>query len=837
MISFLLWYLAASLIGLIALPLAYRLLPALPDRGYAFMRPLGILLWGYLFWLLGSLHILGNDLGGELIALGIVAGLSIWSLRSTGWGEFLAWLRAKGKMIIIVEVLFAAAFALWALMRAASPDIFGTEKPMELAFIQSVLRSPALPPADPWLSGYAISYYHFGYILVAMLARLTGTPAPVAFNLGISLVFALTAVGAYGLLYNLLRTREKPLLSASTPLLGPLFLLISSNVEGFLEFLHARHFFWTDGQSPFWQWLGISDLNTPPAAEPSFLVRDFGTGAWWWWRASRVIMDYRADGSFTGDVINEFPYFSFLLADLHPHVLAMPFLLLAFALALNVFRGGAAGELDLKFARIPLNLPSFLLAGVVLGGLGFLNTWDFPLAVGLLAAAFALARYLTSAPDLRSTWRSLVEFIGMALLMLALGGLLYLPFYLGFSSQAGGPIPNLVYQTRGAQFWVMFAPLMIPLFMAFTYWLVKERRGSHAGKGFAWAAGIVAALCAVSLLLVVLIRYVLPSLGAVNPLAPSAGTILLDTFHAESWDQLMAVSWQRRFAHIGALITMFALMGLALAMFLARPRTPVTTPAVDRPADAADLEGTAPGPANFVAVMVAIGCLLVTALEFVYLRDQFGYRINSVFKFYFQTWILWSLAAAYAFALLWKEIRGLAGVAVKVVLAAVLAVSLFYPLYGFADRFGSIHALSDLTLDGSDYMNASALEELEAIRWLQSAPYGTIVEAVSPSGGSYTDYARLSEFSGNPTVLGWIGHESQWRGGGDEMGSRQADVDLLYTTRNWEEARRVIDRYGIRYIVIGSRERFTYPNLYETKFQQFLTPVYEYGSMTIYAAP
>ena len=86
--------------------------------------------------------------------------------------------------MVSVEALFLLAFAAWAFVRAANPEAVGTEKPMELAFINAILRSPAFPPHDPWLSGYAISYYYFGYVLVAMLAKTGGTSGGVAFNLG-----------------------------------------------------------------------------------------------------------------------------------------------------------------------------------------------------------------------------------------------------------------------------------------------------------------------------------------------------------------------------------------------------------------------------------------------------------------------------------------------------------------------------------------------------------------------------------------------------------------------------------------------------------------------------
>jgi YYY domain-containing protein len=708
---------------------------------------------------------------------------------------------------------------------------------MELAFIQSILRSPSLPPNDPWLSGYAISYYHFGYILIAMFARLTGTASPVAFNLGISLIFGLTASCAYGLLYDLLHSRRKAVVSLFSPLLGPLFLLIAGNAEGFLEMLHSLHLFWRNGQSAFWQWLGIPDLNMAPTAAPTLEVRNLGTGSWWWWRASRVIMDTHADGTSTGDVINEFPFFSYFLADLHPHVLAMPFFLLAIALAFNAFRGGAQGWLELKLTRLPINRSSFLLAGLVLGGLGFLNTWDFPIAVAFFSGALPLSQYMTAEPEKRSLWSSLGTFLVMCLALILTGVALYLPFYLGFSSQAGGLIPNLVYQTRGAHFWVMFAPLMIPLFIGLVYWQVRDGRLSRMGRGFAWAGGIMILLWSFSLLLVAIARSLLPSLADLNPLVGSAGQILLDTFRASSWEQLLSVSWQRRFLYAGSLLTMVTLLGLTLGLFVTRIRRVVTHRAGEAVEPVSTSQPAFPGASNFVLVMVALGGLLVMMLEFVYLRDNFGYRINSVFKFYFQTWILWSLAAAYVFTIVWKEIKGAWGVGVKTVLLGVLLVSLVYPVYGFLDRIKAAGSLSEMTLDGSKYLAWYAPDELAAIQWLKEAPLGGIVEAISPTGGSYTDYARISEFSGNPTVLGWVGHEGQWRGGEDEFRSRPADVETLYTTRSWQEAQPVLEAYRIRYVIVGPRERSTYPSLNEFKFQEFLTPVFQSGEVTIYETP
>ena len=129
-LRFLSWYIIITLVGWAAFPLAYRFFPRLPDRGYALAR---------------------------------------WK-----------WVRGMRSYIISAEAVFLGAFALLAIIRAANPTIDGTEKPMELAFLNAILKSPTFPPHDPWLSGYAISYYYFGYVLVTMLIRASAVSSPCA---------------------------------------------------------------------------------------------------------------------------------------------------------------------------------------------------------------------------------------------------------------------------------------------------------------------------------------------------------------------------------------------------------------------------------------------------------------------------------------------------------------------------------------------------------------------------------------------------------------------------------------------------------------------------------
>src|SRR5687768_4429603 len=273
MISFLLWYLLVSALGWLTFPLAFRLLPALADRGFIFSRTVGLLIWGYVFWLLASLGFAQNDAGGMLLALAFLIGLVVWSYTKHK-EEILGFLKSQSPMVITTEILFLTAFGLMAFIRSANPELYSTEKPMELAFISGIMRSPTFPPQDPWLSGYAISYYYFGYVITAMLATLTNVPPGMAHNLMTALIFSLAAVGAYGVVYTLLSGRRPQTVdyedgarsssSVGLALLAPLFLLLVSNFGALLEVLHRYGIFWqrdASGQlsSSFWKWLDVKE--------------------------------------------------------------------------------------------------------------------------------------------------------------------------------------------------------------------------------------------------------------------------------------------------------------------------------------------------------------------------------------------------------------------------------------------------------------------------------------------------------------------------------------------------------------------------------------------------
>jgi uncharacterized membrane protein len=179
--------------------------------------------------------------------------------------------------------------------------------------------------------------------------------------------------------------------------------------------------------------------------------------------------------------------------------------------------------------------------------------------------------------------------------------------------------------------------------------------------------------------------------------------------------------------------------------------------------------------------------------------------------------------------------RTFRGLFFHVGLAFLLAMALAYPIFGLLTKTDNFNPPFGRTLDGAAYLDRDNPEDAVAIRWLQAAPYGVVAEATQPYV-SYQYFARISTFTGLPAVIGWPGHEDQWRGSYAPQGSRVDDIQLLYETKDWTVAKGILDRYNVQYVYVGTLERSTY-KVNEAKFQRNLTPVFQTGNVVIYEVP
>lgn len=822
------WYLVLLWIGAIGFAFVFPWLKLLPGRGAVFSRAVGLILVSFLFWIGNMLSLLRNDLACLLV---IVLGLTVSALwlYVKNRAELRAWVRANRGYLIGTEILFLAAFAFMVVMRLGGPDISGTEKPMEIMFINSILKSDTFPPRDSWLSGYSISYYYFGYVMTAVLIRLSGVLSTVGFNLMLCTVFALAAVSAYALVNDLLHLRSskrgKDFRFKLGALIAPIFVLIAGNLEGLFELFHSLGLFWNaDGTSSFWSWLGLKELVDAPIREATWDIT--GRSGIWWWRASRVLGDYGLNGNVI-EVIDEFPMFSFELGDLHPHVIAIPFVMLCIAISLNSFLAGmresarrvffVQGLTDEKTSLAETNMvrwmcsADFWLTAVCIGALLFLNTWDFPFYFGLFCLA-AAAAYVY-----RNGWHkeAFTAFFETALPLAAGCILLYVLFFMGFSSQAGGIVPSGIFVTRTVLFLIMFGMFIFPVLV----WQIWKLRG--CGKtsrrfGFWMVFALFVGLTVIECILFILLLAVHNS--------GSGGTLKLA---ADSFAGVQGITdfgggitafFSRRAWALPTLCILFAIAAFAFIT--------VRQFAMENQ----DGQSSAVEPMDvFVSLMMLIAAALVIFPEFFYLRDLFGTRMNTIFKFYYQAWILFGLAAAYAVDDLLEGLKPTGKIAFAVPMSVLFVCAMIYPYFCVTTKVQSAASRTVRTLDGANYLKRTSAD-WEALRWLEDADEGVVLEMV---GSSYGSDNLMSTFGGLQAVLGPAGHESQWRGGYQEIGSRADDVQKIYETRSWSIAEQLLDTYHVRYVYIGTSEKNAY-NIESLKFERNLTLVYDSDGCQIY---
>jgi YYY domain-containing protein len=406
------FYAVVTVVGLAAVPLAALAFGRLPGAGLGFSKPLGLLLVTWLVWMAGSLGVVPYGTGTIVgaVALVAIAGLVAEARRRTlasrlaereqarsWWGRRrVEWLEARAlpghdpvrrRLWIGSEVVFAVAFAVMALLVAYSPEVWGTEKPMDMAFINAANASTSFPPHDPWMSGEDLNYYYLGHLAIAMVLRVVGSAPDEGYNLAVALVAALSATAVFTLAGTLWAAARPRLAGVrGGPVAAGVVAVVVCIVLGNLAGVRA--------------WL---DAVAPP-------------GDYDWFAPSRVVPG----------TINEFPWFSFLLGDLHAHVLAVPFTMVALAFALQVVLVGPRGD------AVWRGVGEALAAGLAVGVLYPVNSWSYPVAAGLLV--LAVASWLR-APESEGRRAYAVTWL---VLVLAASVVLVLPFWLSFDPAAKG---------------------------------------------------------------------------------------------------------------------------------------------------------------------------------------------------------------------------------------------------------------------------------------------------------------------------------------------------------------------------------------------------------------
>ncbi|MEA2574768.1 MAG: hypothetical protein QOH93_2066 [Chloroflexia bacterium] len=827
--------------------------------------------------------------------------------------------------LLAAEVLFAALFIFWAWMRSFYPDIIDQEKFMDFGILNSILRSGSLPPPDMWLAGHSLNYYYFGYILMAAMSSLSGVAPAISFNLANVFLFATTGLLTYGVVYNLIvgtilrrsgrpapvvattppppappargsgRRSTRPAPSPAQPLPtrqaqtrqfalagawpGSYATVVDEEVAAaplpsrrpragaqreevaLVETVEAGE--GTDDPTrrvPFFlspilygvlaalMVVAMGNLAVPFAKKDApggqangngwrfcFFCEKQGYG--YWWDPSRIIMDYRTEQQPDGtllksqvgfETINEFPAFSFVLADMHPHAMGLPFVLLAVLAAYALGRRKVARSNRWRDG-LPRGLGGwlgFLLSALIVGALYTINTWDYPTYLLVMLGGLALPYIAAGHKGEGGGWRWARPFIVHAVLLIVVSLLVYLPFHLTFKSFAGGgpvslpenvaniPVLGGLLQRLSGLFLLNTADKTITGFMVifgiflmslvvwviyeFATYMRKRARTNDEGVNTLLIFGIL--LMAI-LLIAVWTRF--PLFAFLLPLIIMAGYLI----------------WQepRRTER-----------NLALGIFL-------------------------------IAATIGLG------VEIVYLHDNFGNRMNTLFKFYYQMWVLWSLAGAYGF---WRTLQAafgknrlmssgrgrervewavndtpgglkvLAGTWAAAFLLLVLS-ALPYAWFGSQQR-NMVDNKAPVGLDGMDALRRRNPGDYEAVKWLNdnAGPRDVVLECCR---NEYDWPGRISAYTGLGTLVAWdTSHEKLWRSSQAELSSevdrRRQVVNAIYQGTDPDNGARLtpqrlldlLNSYGVDYVVVGAIERGVVgPRTAEISAAERITPYAE----------
>lgn len=270
------------------------------------------------------------------------------------------------------------------------------------------------------------------------------------------------------------------------------------------------------------------------------------------------------------------------------------------------------------------------------------------------------------------------------------------------------------------------------------------------------------------------------------------------------------------------------------------------------------LFGNLPQTTRLVLSLIASAFGLTLIVEFIVIEGTVG-RMNTVFKFYMQVWMLLSVLGGVALAGVlqnWPNWGGTRKTAFSSAFALLIVAALLYPTTATRAKWNIRNPNASTTLDGMAFMltesyiethqnidyNISLAPDYAALRWMQQNIAGSPVVAEAYSGNYYRSIGnRVAMYTGLPTIIGWQGHQAQQRAAVPDarLGQRTADVSLLYNSVDPNTAQQILDRYDVSYVYVGELERIYYDenglNKFETMAQQgMLEIVYDDNGVTIY---
>lgn len=812
-VAFISWWLFLTVPGWLFLPLANRFFHLSPDRGYLLAKPLALLLPALAVWTLSYLHLL--PFRSIVILTVLTVGAVLVHLSRS---NLLFWRDILRKPDVFVwwaaeETMLGGTFLFWTFARGLSPALDSLEKFMDYGFMMSLWRTDFLPAKDMWLSGSPINYYYFGQYLMAYWAKATGVHPEKAYNLAMAILFALTFCLSFAVALLIGSRLQKTEIRASR-----IFPVAFASVTAVLTTLGGNGHVFYYGGSAIGRWLHS-------------LFSRFGLtvgtiGKSYWFADATRYIGYNPDT--TDKTIHEFPYYSFLVSDLHAHVVSLiPVFLTLAVLAVILFR---RSEQPIRIAGFEID-PLFVLLSALLAIFMMGNYWDFVIYFAVTCLVLLVRESQDDAAIRKKA--SLVA-----------AGSPGNPGSSGNSVGSGSSgnqgimdTPGTPYSPRSRFFWtgalltvVQAGALMLPFmlfqnvfaailaygFAAILSWMIATRfRHPMTATG--------AKACSLFLLAHL---FALPFNANFEPIAKTIRRTVSQTPLIQLW----------------ILYGFLILAGLVFVIDIMRERHDARVCQVSLFDRSRYAEPCRPNESaitladRLILVFLICGLGLILIPELVYVVDIYSgdyKRANTMFKFTYQAFVLLSLVLSYAplrvLLLRSRKKESLRRSIAGALLLLLYVPTLLYPLKvttqwlgDFApERYQGIDGIRSFARKDSPNIPGAAVGELAddyaAVQWFNEHVQGQPV-ILESFGDSYTDFCRISAYTGLPTVMGWQTHEWLWRTSRatpDAYQSvvvpRQNDVRLLYTSRDEQIVRHLLSQYRVQYIIIGNLERQKFP--------------------------
>lgn len=408
------WWTWIFILGIVFLPLTSALFPKFFDKGYLFSKTLGILLPAYVLWLLSSIRLLPFS-RVSIWAVLILAVVIIIILLIVNRNTFKSLLPSVNhlKFFVLEELIFISALGFWSFVRGLRPDIQGLEKFMDLGYVNTILRTTYMPPLDMWFAGESINYYYFGHYITAFLTRLTGISSSITYNLMMATLFAFCFALTFSLVANisLLWRKGNFIIASVTGLISSMLMTFGGNLHTFVFTMLL----------PTMKRIGIP-INSKIQLSASY----------WFPDATRYI---GYNPSVEDKTIHEFPIYSFVVSDLHAHVINIPFVLTILALILMMLIRAIDDINENKSLRKPWEFtPQLAAIAFLIGIFQMSNYWDFPIyltVTGFILLYINLIRYNFSI----TSWTYTAV---QGIVIVAVSMLVSLPFTINFVNITNG---------------------------------------------------------------------------------------------------------------------------------------------------------------------------------------------------------------------------------------------------------------------------------------------------------------------------------------------------------------------------------------------------------------